>query len=87
MVPDGEVIQAYKELDKVDIYLKAGDVIFFTWNGGASIGHTGIVTGCDGRYVYTVEGNTGGTNNWRTSRVTTKKWPISSGCIYGYFQM
>ena len=40
---------------KEDYIPKAGDIIFFLSNGA---GHTGIVINCDGRRVYTIEGNT-----------------------------
>jgi len=43
--------------------IRRGDVIFFDWNGSSSIGaidHVGVVTSVsgDGKYVYTIEGNT-----------------------------
>ena len=43
--------------------IKRGDIIFFDWNGSSEIGtidHVGLVTGVsgDGKYVYTIEGNT-----------------------------
>lgn len=43
--------------------IRRGDIIFFDWNGSSSIGaidHVGIVTSVsgDGKYVYTIEGNT-----------------------------
>lgn len=42
--------------------VRRGDIIFFDWNGSFAIGaidHVGIVTSVsgDGRYVYTIEGN------------------------------
>lgn len=43
--------------------IRRGDVIFFDWNGSSDIGaidHVGVVTSVsgDGKYVYTIEGNT-----------------------------
>jgi hypothetical protein len=43
--------------------IRRGDIIFFDWDGSSSIGaidHVGIVTSVssDGKYVYTIEGNT-----------------------------
>lgn len=43
--------------------VRRGDIIFFDWDGSSSIGaidHVGIVTSVssDGKYVYTIEGNT-----------------------------
>lgn len=40
--------------------IRRGDVVFFDWSGGSSIGgidHVGLVTGTNGATVYTVEGN------------------------------
>lgn len=40
--------------------IKRGDIVFFDWAGGSSIGgidHVGIVTSVDGATVYTIEGN------------------------------
>jgi hypothetical protein len=42
--------------------IRRGDIVFFDWEGGSSIGgidHVGIVTGTDGATVYTIEGNIG----------------------------
>lgn len=42
--------------------IRRGDVVFFDWDGGSSIGgidHVGVVTGTDGATVYTIEGNIG----------------------------
>lgn len=61
---------------------KAGDIIFF--GNASSRYHTGIVTDCDGTYVYTVEGNTG-SGSWSTSEVLTREYTINNGNIYGYY--
>lgn len=37
-----------------------GTLIFFGWNSDGESDHVGIVEGCDGTYVRTVEGNTSG---------------------------
>lgn len=38
---------------------KAGDIMFFNWDGGETARHVGIVIGVSGDKVYTIEGNTG----------------------------
>ncbi|MCK9536349.1 MAG: CHAP domain-containing protein [Bacilli bacterium] len=53
---------------------KAGDVIFFLRDGA---GHTGIVTGCDGERVYTIEGNT-------SDMVARRSYPLDYHTIDGY---
>ena len=63
---------------------KSGDIIFFS-NDGSTFYHTGIVTGCDGSTVYTVEGNaTSGT--WETTRVEERSYPINAANIGGYLE-
>lgn len=66
---------------------KAGDVIFFSNDNGATCYHTGIVTGCDGNTVYTVEGNTGTSNSspyWAGSSVQEVEYSINDARIWGY---
>ncbi len=41
---------------------KAGDIVYFAPAGSSTSSHIGIVRGCDGTYVYTIEGNTSGQN-------------------------
>lgn len=53
---------------------KAGDIIFFLDDGA---GHTGIVTGCSGGYVYTLEGNT-------SDMVARRSYPLDYHTITGY---
>lgn len=66
---------------------KPGDAIFFSStkypNGGA---HTGIVIGCDGKYVHTIEGNTSGGSTLIANGgcVAKKSYLLSYGPIYGY---
>ena len=43
---------------------KAGDIMFFDWNGDGIANHVGIVQGISGNTVYTIEGNTGGVNGY-----------------------
>lgn len=52
-----------------------GDIIFFQSEG--NISHTGIVTGCDGTYVYTIEGNT-------SNMVHDRKYLLTDTYIHGY---
>lgn len=66
-----------------------GDIIFFDWGGGrnvrttASLDHTGIVEKCENGIVYTIEGNTGG-SNFRSSVVSRKQYSVGSNVIVGY---
>jgi len=57
--------------------LVMGDTIFFDWQGDGEIDHIGIVIGQDGRCVYTVEGNSG-------DSVEFKYYDINSAAIAGY---
>lgn len=60
---------------------KAGDLIFFNWNGGSTAKHIGIVTGVKGNEVYVVEGNTGSSVGYRAEAKTRKK---NASYILGY---
>lgn len=55
----------------------AGDVIFFDWGGDGSPDHVGLVEKCDGRTVYTIEGNSSDTCRRRN-------YPVGGRQIYGY---
>ncbi len=57
----------------------AGDLIFFDWNKGTNPQHVGVVLSVseDGKYVYTIEGNSAG-------RVTVRSYPIGDSRIIGY---
>lgn len=61
-----------------------GDQIFFQNNG--SICHTGLVTGVDDRFVYTVEGNTSDEAGIVANGgcVRRKKYPLTYPGIAGY---
>lgn len=67
---------------------KAGDIIFFLSDGAS---HTGIVINCDGKKVYTIEGNTSDMCAKRSydlmnSRITgygTPEYPEYSGTVSG----
>lgn len=60
----------------------AGDIIFFInpeyIAGGYVSSHVGLVVGCDGEYVYTIEGNTD------LMKVCQKKYALGSEKIVGY---
>ena len=56
---------------------KGGDIIFFTWFPYTGIDHVGIVKACDGKRVYTVEGNSG-------DKCREKSYSVGAWCIYGY---
>lgn len=68
---------------------KPGDQIFF-WPkngiGGSSMQHTGLVTGVDNTYVYTVEGNTSSDSGVvdNGGSVNAKKYKLSYERIAGY---
>jgi len=68
---------------------QAGDLITFRRNRGYtdeySCSHIGIVTGCDGSTVYTVEGNTV-TYDRHTSSIKDKSYGVSYECIHGYYR-
>ena len=57
---------------------KPADFIFFNWNKKTGVlQHVGIVEKCEGRFVYTTEGN---------SRDVCRRrgYPLGSGVIAGY---
>lgn len=56
---------------------KAGDIIFFDWEGDGSTDHVGIVEKCENGTVYTVEGNSG-------DACRTRTYSVGSSAIYGY---
>lgn len=56
-----------------------GDVIYFDYNGNGTPDHTGIVEGCDGSTVTTIEGNTG-----TPAQVKRKSYSVNYSGIYGY---
>ena len=58
---------------------RGGDLIYFDYNLNGTPDHTGIVVGCDGSTVTTVEGNTGDPR-----MVRKKQYPINSEYIHAY---
>lgn len=58
---------------------QAGDVIYFDWDYNGIPNHVGLVEGCDGETVCTIEGNTGDPNG-----VHRKYWDFGSSMILGY---
>ena len=70
---------------------KPGDIVFFNWNNANDlIDHVGIVEKYEDGYVYTIEGNVGGTSDMSTSqkakvrKVVQRKYKKSSLHLYGY---
>lgn len=55
----------------------SGDFILFDWEGDGAPDHIGIVESCDGKTVYTIEGNS-------RDICRRKSYPVGSGLIYGY---
>ena len=55
----------------------SGDFIIFDWDDDGSPDHIGIVESCDGKTVFTIEGNSGDACKRRT-------YARGSGVIYGY---
>lgn len=56
---------------------KAGDIIFFDWEGDGTTDHVGIVEKCENGTVYTVEGNSG-------DACKQRQYTVGSNNIYGY---
>lgn len=71
---------------------QVGDIVTFTWNGKGRYSnrdayysdHVGIVYKVDSKYIYTVEGNTNGSND--TSVVSKRTYALYSGLINGYYR-
>lgn len=71
---------------------QVGDIVTFTWNGQGRYSnrdayysdHVGIVYKVDNKYIYTVEGNTNGTND--NSVVSKRTYALYSGLINGYYR-
>ena len=55
----------------------SGDFIIFDWEGDGQPDHIGIVESCDGKTVYTIEGNS-------RDVCRRKSYARGSGLIYGY---
>ena len=56
---------------------KAGDIIFFDWEGDGTTDHVGIIEKCENGTVYTVEGNSG-------DACKQRQYAVGSSNIYGY---
>lgn len=56
---------------------KAGDIIFFDWEGDGTTDHVGIVEKCENGIVHTVEGNSG-------DACKQNQYEVGSSSIYGY---
>ena len=56
---------------------KAGDIIFFDWEGDGTTDHVGIVEKCENGTVYTVEGNS-------SDACKQRQYAVGSSNIYGY---
>jgi len=56
---------------------KAGDIIFFDWEGDGTTDHVGIIEKCENGIVYTVEGNSG-------DACKQRQYAVGSSNIYGY---
>lgn len=59
---------------------KAGDLIFYDFNKDNSPEHVGIVFANDGKYVYTIEGNS-------SDAVKHNKYAINNTSIFGYVEI
>lgn len=66
----------YTRLDEI----KQGDLVFFDWNKNGWCDHVGFVDRVEDGFLYTVEGNKGGT-------VSERKLPINSKVIYGFYKV
>ncbi len=65
---------------------KAGDIIYFAPAGSSESSHIGIVRACDGKTVYTIEGNTSGQNGEVNDGggVFAKSYSLSYSRLLGY---
>lgn len=54
-----------------------GDIIFIDWENDGSCDHVGIVEKCDGKTVYTIEGNSG-------DACKRRSYSVNSSVIFGY---
>lgn len=54
-----------------------GDIIFIDWEGDGGCDHVGIVEKCDGKTVYTIEGNSG-------DACKRQSYSVNSSVIVGY---
>ena len=61
----------------IELIPKPGDIIFIDWGGDGTRDHVGIVERCDGRTVYTIEGNSG-------DACRRQAYSIGSKTIFGY---
>ena len=76
----------YKEAH-TDYVPKSGDLIFFKSPGSSSLStHTGLVRYSDGKYVYTIEGNTSDSSSVDENGeyVCLKKYELTDSFIVGY---
>lgn len=64
----------------------AGDLMLFTTSRHPGPGHIGIVYKCDGKTVYTIEGNTSGGSEVISNGggVCKKSYSLTKSSIYGY---
>ena len=60
---------------------KPGDMVFFNWSGGSSAQHIGIVTGVSGGSLYTIEGNTDGSEGYMCNGRTRE---LNASYVLGY---
>ena len=66
---------------------KPGDIVFFNWNSANDlIDHVGFVEKFEDGYVYTIEGNVGGSTPSKAvaRKVVTRKYKKDSLHLYGY---
>ena len=54
-----------------------GCLIFIDWNGDGTRNHVGLVEKCDGKRVYTIEGNS-------SDQVARRSYPVGYYEILGY---
>lgn len=74
-------VAGFKKAGRFSEYPAIGAQIFFGPGGGT---HTGIVTGYDSTYVYTIEGNTNDGGSPEGNGVYTKKYFRTASRVYGY---
>lgn len=77
-VPAGVDWFVSKDQFRPNTYIpKPGDIIFIDWGGDGTRDHVGIVEKCDGKTVYTIEGNSG-------DACKRQSYSVGSKIIFGY---
>jgi LysM repeat protein len=74
-------VEWFRKKGRFSTYPAIGAQVFYGKDGGA---HTGLVTGYDEKFIYTVEGNSNTTGSPEGSGVVAQKRERRSPFVYGY---